>query len=279
MVTAKDSQNNYSPAPQRAASRLASIATQCAVRRQRRFWSRRANSWDVHGAPALRNVTAAAVAAAAVQPGDMVIDLGSGTGQVSLPLALEGAEVLAVDVSPAMADLLQSEAARRNLYCLHTVATPVEELRLPAGCADVIVSSYALHHLRDADKRRLASSALGWLRPGGRLVVADMMFGRGGSSRDREIIKTKVIALARRGTAGWWRIAKNAVRYLLRVQECPISMAAWTDLLGHAGFTNVTASAIVAEAGLVTAERPGGRKAQSAHLSMAAEADVARAKV
>ena len=56
-----------------------------------------------------------------------------------------------------------------------------------------------------------------WLRPGGRLIVADMMFGRGGTSEDRAIIRSKVCALARKGIGGWWRIAKNSYRYLVRV--------------------------------------------------------------
>ncbi len=136
------------------------------------------------------------------------------------------------------------------------VALPIEELDLPPASVDLIVSSYALHHLRDADKARLATAAYSWLRPGGRIIIADMMFGRGGSARDRAIIRRKVSALARKGPGGWWRIVKNAARYLLRVQERPISMSAWTSLLAGAGFTGITASSIVAEAGLVTGHRP-----------------------
>jgi hypothetical protein len=83
-----------------------------------------------------------------------------------------------------------------------------------------------------------------------------MMLGRGGSARDRQIIRAKLVTLASKGPGGWWRIAKNDVRYLLRVQERPISMAAWTTLFETAGFSAVTASPIVAEAGLVTGERP-----------------------
>jgi len=101
------------------------------------------------------------------------------------------------------------------------------------------------------------TAAYRWLRPGGRLVIADMMLGRGGSARDRAIIRGKLSILARKGPGGWWRIAKNAGRYLLRVQERPISMTSWTALLEKAGFIGITASAVVAEAGLVTAARPG----------------------
>jgi ubiquinone/menaquinone biosynthesis C-methylase UbiE len=235
---------------------LARVATTNAVRRQRRVWSGRVASWDQHGSVGLAGVTAAVLDAADVKPGSQVVDLGCGTGQISLPLATRGAQVLAVDVSPAMVRKMEVEAGRVGVTTLEGLATPVEELSLPEQSVDLIVSSYALHHLRDADKARLVQAAFGWLRPGGRLVIADMMFGRGGSARDREIIKSKLSALARKGPGGWWRIAKNVARYLLRMQERPVSMDAWTSMLTRAGFAGVTASTIVAEAGLVVGHRP-----------------------
>ena len=227
------------------------------MRRQRRVWSGRVASWDTHGSANLTTVTAAVIAVAGVQPGDVVVDLGAGNGQVSMPLAMHGARVLGVDVSPGMVSALRSEALRRGLAALEAITMPIEELDLPAGSVDLVVSSYALHHLRDTDKAKLVHAAARWLRPGGRIVIADMMFGRGGSRRDREIIKLKLLTLVRKGPGGWWRIAKNVVRYLIRVQECPISMDSWTTLLEAAGFTSIAASAIVAEAGLVSATLPG----------------------
>lgn len=235
---------------------LARFATERAVRRQHRVWSGRVASWDKHGSAGLGRVTAAIIAQAGVGPDDRVVDLGCGTGQISLPLAQRGAQVLAIDVSSAMITRLQSEARRLGVAALDGLAMPIEEVVLPPESVDLVVSSYALHHLRDADKARLVTAAYGWLRPGGRLVIADMMFGRGGSGRDRAIIRSKVAALARKGPGGWWRIAKNAARYLLRVQERPVSMQTWAGLLERSGFTGVTASAIVAEAGIVAGRRP-----------------------
>src|SRR5215831_323286 len=159
-----------------------------------------------------------------VHPGDAVLDLGCGSGQISLPLAARGAEVVGVDVSPSMAHRLQTEAGRQGMRSVTAVAMPIEKLSLRPETFDLIISSYALHHLRDHDKARLVQACYSWLRPGGRLVIADMMLGRGGSPRDREIIRSKIRTLVRRGPGGWWRIAKNAVRYLVRVQERPISM-------------------------------------------------------
>lgn len=237
---------------------LARFATEHAVRRQRRVWSGRVASWDQHGSAGLGKVTAAILARADVRPDAQVVDLGCGTGQISLPLAGRGAQVLAVDVSPAMISRLRSEAARLGVTRLDALAMPIEQVVLPPESVDLVVSSYALHHLRDADKARLVTAVYGWLRPGGRLVIADMMFGRGASGRDRAIIRSKVAALARKGPGGWWRIAKNAARYLLRVQERPISMEAWTVLLERSGFAGVTAGTIVAEAGIVAGSRPDG---------------------
>ena len=253
----------------RPADRLAWLATRRSASRQRRVWSRRVGSWDQHGSAELTRVTAAVVSVATAQPGDAVLDLGCGTGQISVPLAMQGADVLGVDVSPAMASRLRAEARRRGLPSLTVIALPAEALDLPPASIDLVVSSYALHHLRDADKARLAAAAYRWLRPGGRIVIADMMFGRGGTARDRAIIRTKLSTLARKGPGGWWRIAKNAARYLLRMQERPISMSAWTALLAEAGFTGITASAIVAEAGLVTARRTGPDRRSSPETAAA----------
>ncbi len=236
--------------------RLAPFATRHAVRLQRRIWSGRVVSWDEHGSSGLTKVAAALLQAVQITPDAVVVDLGCGTGQISLPLARQGAQVLAVDVSSAMVRRLQAQAHRQGVQNLEALAIPIEELVLPTGNIDLIVSGYALHHLRDPDKGSLVAAAFGRLRPGGRLMVADMMFGRGTSARDRAIIKSKLATLARRGPGGWWRIAKNAARYELRAQECPVPMETWTAMFVRAGFGEVSATAIVAEAGLVTGRRP-----------------------
>lgn len=233
-------------------------ATELAVRRQRRVWSSRVDSWSSHGSVGLEQVTRAVVKEVAARPGMQVVDLGCGTGAVTLEVAAEGASVLAVDVSAGMVDRLLELAAQQGVTGVEGRAEPVESLSLAPAGADVIVTSYALHHLRDPDKARLVEKAYGWLRPGGRLVIADMMFGRGASKEDRAIFASKLKAFAKKGPGGWWRIVKNAGRFLFRVQERPISMDAWKHLLEQAGFQDVTGQVIRQEAGLVSGRRPEG---------------------
>ncbi len=227
-----------------------------ALGRPLRLLSRRGSAWDRRTAAGLEKVTAAVLAAASVRPGDQVLDIGCGTGQISLPLADQGARVLAIDASQTMINKLEELAEQRALIGFECLAMAIERLSLPAESVDVIVSSYALHYLRDTDKGRLVAASYHWLKPGGTLILADMMFGRGGTSHDRAIIRTKVGALAKKGIGGWWRIAKNSYRYLVRAQERPVSISTWATMLARAGFKGITASSIVNEAGLVTGRRP-----------------------
>jgi ubiquinone/menaquinone biosynthesis C-methylase UbiE len=235
---------------------LGQLAGSAIGRRVRRIFSRRPSAWDRRSTAGLEKVTAAVLAAVSVRPGDQVVDIGCGTGQLSLPLAGQGAQVLAIDASHLMIARLEQSAEDRALIGFECLATPIERLSLPAESVDLIVTSYALHYLRDVDKGRLVAAAYHWLKPGGMLVIADMMFGRGVTSHDRAIIRSKMGALAKKGIGGWWRIAKNSYRYLVRAQERPISISTWATMLARAGFKGITASSIVNEAGLVSGRRP-----------------------
>jgi len=224
-----------------------------------RKWDRRVDNWHSHvtSAAAFQQVLARLIRLSAPKPTDACVDLGAGTGFVTVALAPRVSSVLAVDISPAMAGSLAERAARRGLRNVSTEVSDLRQFELGPASADLVVSSYALHHLPDPDKRALAARVARWLRPGGRLVVADMMFGRGGSRRDRDILRQKVTALAAKGPGGWWRIAKNLTRYGLGVgQEHPASPEFWQSALRDAELAEVIFQPIVAEAGIVRGVRP-----------------------
>src|ERR1700693_4468839 len=83
-------------------------------------------------------------------------------------------------------------------------------------------------------------------------AAAAMMSARGGSRRDRAILRQKVAVLAAKGIGGWWRIAKNLTRYGLRVgPEHPASPEFWQQALRDAGLAEVCFQPVAAEAGLV----------------------------
>ena len=220
-----------------------------------RTWDRRVEKWHSHvtSAEAFGKVLDRLIQLSSPKPADACVDLGAGTGFVATALAPLVSSVLAVDVSTAMAAALTERAAKD---ALHNVSAEVRD-QLPPASVDLVVSSYALHHLSHRDKRVLVARAAQWLRPGGRLVIADMMFGRGASQRDRDILHQKVTALAAKGPGGWWRIAKNLGRYGLGVgHEHPASPEFWQSALREAGLTEVIFQPVVAEAGVVCGVRP-----------------------
>lgn len=233
-----------------------------ALERGRRLWDRRAQSWEHHGSVGLERVVDAVVAAAAPRPGAVAVDLGCGGGQLAIPLARRGAKVIAVDISPKMIEVLDAKAAELGLD-VTTRVSAVQKVALPTESLDLVVSNYAMHHLKDAEKAATVRAAASWLRPGGRLVVGDMMFGRGGASRDREIIAAKARVLLGRGWSGWWRLAKNVVRFGLRLRERPLPVAAWEQIFESAGLLDVRAEFVVAEAAIVSGTKPAAAPAGS----------------
>jgi len=234
----------------------AKLGTNFSIRLQRRTWGDRAETWDRHNDSGMAKVAAKALEVANLRPGMDCVDLGCGSGRLALKLAQGGANVIGVDVSGAMIERMEEEAKQEGIERVRGITTPVEHLSLPTGSVDLVITNYALHHLLDADKEKVVRAAFGWLRPGGQLVVADMMLGRGATSRDREIIAGKIKIMAKKGLPGYWRILKNAGRFLFRVQERPITPEAWGRLFKGAGFGNIQSVIVVAEAAVVTGVKP-----------------------
>lgn len=223
-----------------------------------RIWDSRVAGWHSHVStgPGFDKLRDRLLEVSAPASADACVDLGAGTGFVSLALAPLVDSVLAVDISPAMTQSLSERAAEAGLRNVKAQVADLSTFQLPPASVDLVVSSYALHHLVDEDKRKLAVEAARWLRPQGRIVIGDMMFGRGATQRDRQIFLVKMKTLASQGPGGWWRIAKNLTRYGLGVgHEHPATPEFWQQALRDAGFTDVTFEPIVAEAGLVSGTR------------------------
>ena len=110
---------------------------------------------------------------AALQPGEAVLDVGSGRGATLLPAAERvGARgrVLGVDLSEAMVALLQADIDGRGLAHASIREMDAGALSVEPGSFDVALSSFVLHLLPDPE--RAAAGLVAALRPGGRCVAA-----------------------------------------------------------------------------------------------------------
>lgn len=125
----------------------------------------------------------ASIELAQIKPGDKVLDVGCGTGDLTLEakkLAGPTGEVYGTDASPIMIEQAQQKAARTNVNVTFQVGL-VEKIDFPENQFDVVLSSLMMHHLPDDLKRAGLTEIFRILKPGGRLVIVDMQSTAGGS--------------------------------------------------------------------------------------------------
>jgi ubiquinone/menaquinone biosynthesis C-methylase UbiE len=107
------------------------------------------------------------LAAAGLQPTDVVVDVGCGTGRITLPLAtLTSATVIGVDNEIRMLDVARAKDERARVEWLRGSAYA---LPLPDGTATLIVMVMLIHLLRR--RGRAFREARRVLRPGGTLSI------------------------------------------------------------------------------------------------------------
>jgi SAM-dependent methyltransferase len=148
----------------------------------------------------------------AAQPGERILDLGCGDGQLSRRIAATGALIVGVDDSPEMVAATRA----RSIVADHASA---EALPYADSTFDAIFSNAALHWVRDQDAMMAEVHRV--LKPGGRFVAE-----LGGQGNIAAIRVALMAVLARHGYSD----REDGVNYYPTPE-------AYTRRLTHHGFT------------------------------------------
>ena len=114
---------------------------------------------------------------AKIQPGESVLDVACGTGNLTLTAkryAGSAGKVHGIDASPEMIEVAKKKSAEAGTGVIFDVGL-AEKLPFPDETFDVVISRLAMHHLPDDLKRAAFAEMLRVLKPGGRVLIADFV--------------------------------------------------------------------------------------------------------
>jgi SAM-dependent methyltransferase len=157
------------------------------------------------------------VALASLKPGETVVDLGSGGGlDCFLAAKKVGSKgrVIGVDMTPEMLDKARANGKKSGYKNVEFRLGEIEHLPVADATADVIISNCVIN--LSPNKQRVFDEAFRVLKPGGRLMISDMVL----LNDLPETVKKSVLAYV-----GCISGAEMKTEY--------------TKMIGNAGFTEV----------------------------------------
>src|SRR6185503_11603947 len=119
------------------------------------------------------------IAALKIKAGQVIADIGAGSGVFSLPMGRAvrpGGTVYAVDIDQELLNHIEMEATEQGMVNVKPVMGGGSDPLLPVD-VDLVFMNDVLHHIEDR-ANYLATVAL-YLKPGGRIAIIDFQSGQG----------------------------------------------------------------------------------------------------
>jgi ubiquinone/menaquinone biosynthesis C-methylase UbiE len=153
------------------------------------FWRRYFKVYDVLDLlPTYRQLLSMLCVELDAKQGELVLDAGSGTGNLALRIREAGGRVVALDYCR---EALDSHRGKDN-GCSLILADLARELPFVDGCFDKIASNNVLYTLSAEEQRDTLKELHRVLRPGGKIVLANPRTGLNLLSRSRNVMADNI---------------------------------------------------------------------------------------
>ncbi len=182
-----------------------------------------------------------------VKPGYKILDIGCGTGLLSLKLLQKSDCFIAgIDYSKEMAQIFKDKIRKLGLNGRVSVTLmDADSLKFKENTFDMAVSSVVLHHLKD--KLPALKKVYRAIKPGGRLIIGEIDMDSTGSHTDikrfKRILKVLekewIPALREVGIEAFSKMFDNGKKHILNQGEYCLSLKQWAAICRQAGFNLV----------------------------------------
>ncbi|GAB2475164.1 class I SAM-dependent methyltransferase [Xylanimonas ulmi] len=149
------------------------------------------------------------VAVAGIRPGQQVLEIGCGTGNLTLRAAAAGGVVTGLDPDRGALERAARKARRRRLG-VTLVRGYADHLPAQDASVDHVISSFALHHVPTDQKAAMATELLRVLRPGGQVTILDFT----GSHTDHDEHQHPHQHARHGGGGGWLARRQGSMAYV-----------------------------------------------------------------
>jgi ubiquinone/menaquinone biosynthesis C-methylase UbiE len=182
-----------------------------------------------------------------IQRNDHILDIGCGTGLLSLKfLNKKDCTITAIDSSPHMLKIFEEKIEKCHLTeKIHCIQQSAEDMDFTSLQFDIIAATVALHHVEH--KQPVINNIFDYLKDGGRFVIGEIDMDTTGRLDDPRRLKRilqylndeLVLAMKEGGVQAFERMYDNGRKHILNDGEYCIGFDQWAKLCKHAGFKTV----------------------------------------
>jgi demethylmenaquinone methyltransferase/2-methoxy-6-polyprenyl-1,4-benzoquinol methylase len=174
------------------------------------------------------------------RPGESILDMAGGTGDVAFRMARHGARVMVADINPDMLEVGRQRASKRRIEGLGWAVENAETLSFPDGAFDAYTIAFGIRNVTDIDSALREAHRV--LKTGGRFHCLEFSTTRWpGFASLYDAYSMHAVPRIGKAVAG----DAESYRYLVEsIRRFP-PMEAFAGMIGKAGFARVKAEPIL----------------------------------